>query len=676
LPPDAAGFTGRVEHLRQLDSVLSNAGTAVVISAIAGTAGVGKTALAVHWAHANADRFPDGQLYVNLRGFDPGGSAMAPADAVRGFLDALDVPPDRIPADLGAQVGLYRSLIADKRLLIVLDNARDTDQVRPLLPGARGCLALVTSRNELGGLVAAEGAHPITLDLLMPAEARRMLERRLGTARVAAEPDAVDDIINRCVRLPLALAIVSARAATHPRFPLSALATELHEARSGLDALDAGDAATDVRAVFSWSYRALGDRAARLFRLLGLHPGPDISVPASASLASLPVHEVRPLLTELARAHLINEHKPGRFTFHDLLRAYAAELAHDVDPEPDRRAALHRTFDHYLHTAYAAALLVNPERFPVVLTPAQPGVVPEKLARRRTAEEWFTREHPVLLAVVAHMGLAHPDIPLWQVGWAVADFLLPTGHWRDLLTVQRAALDRARRQADVVGQAHASHGVAVACFRLAHSSEAEENWGEALRLYCDLDDRLAQGRTHLNLSTLCSGGARRAEALSHAQQALELFRSIGHKTWQARALNAVGWAQARLGHYDAALTTGERALALLQEIGDVAGEADVWDSLGFIHHQLGHHDDATGYFNLSRRRWQELGDTYYTASVLVRLGDNHRDAGNSEAAAKSWQEALAILTEIEHPDAEQVRAKLGELVSVPRHGGSATPTVE
>ena len=282
LPGDIPAFAGRSEHLARLDALLSTATaaapTAVVITAVSGTAGVGKTALAVHWAHQIAGRFPDGQLYVNLRGFHPTGQVVDPAAAVRGFLDALGVPAQRIPADPDAQTGLYRSLLAGRRVLVMLDNARDADHARPLLPGAPTTLAVVTSRDALTDLTA-DGAHPLPLDLLTGTEARELLERRLGSTRVAAEPAAVDQIITACARLPLALALVAARAASHPSFRLAALAGEL--ATSSQSVPESRDVIGQVRAVFSWSYRALGPDAARLFRLLGLHPGPDTSAPAA-----------------------------------------------------------------------------------------------------------------------------------------------------------------------------------------------------------------------------------------------------------------------------------------------------------------------------------------------------------------------------------------------------------
>jgi DNA-binding SARP family transcriptional activator len=313
LPRDVPGFVGRMGDLAALDGLLSDsqAGRTVVISAIAGTAGVGKTALAVHWAHRVRDKFPDGQLYVDLRGFDPSGTVKSPAEALRGFLDALRVPAQRVPADLDGQAALYRSALADKRMLVLLDNARDADQVRPLLPDAPECLVVVASRNRLTGLTA-EGAHPILLDLLPVAEAEQLLARRLGAERVAAEPDAVDRIITRCARLPLALAIVAARAADVD-VALATLADELDQAPGDLGSFAADDPRADVRAVFSWSHRALSGAAARLFRLLGLHAGPDFAAPAAASLVGQPVERVEALLAELTRAHLITEHAPGRF---------------------------------------------------------------------------------------------------------------------------------------------------------------------------------------------------------------------------------------------------------------------------------------------------------------------------------------------------------------------------
>jgi DNA-binding SARP family transcriptional activator len=357
LPSATAVFVGRGAQLASLDALLpatAQAGApgpaAVGIAAISGTAGVGKTALAVHWGHRVAAQFPDGQLYADMRGFDPDGAALKPAEVLRGFLDALGVPPARIPEGLPALAGLYRSLLAGKRILVLLDNAEDAAHARPLLPGSPGCLAIVTSRTRLTGLVATEGAFALTLDPLATGDARELLARRIGPDRVAREEKAADDIIAGCAGLPLALTIAAARAGASPGFPLRVFAAELREATRVLDPLNGGDVATDVRAVFSWSYHALTPEAARLFRLLSLHPGPDVALPAAASLAAIGLHQARALLGELTHAHLLAEHVPGRYAFHDLLRAYATELARMHDSIDIRSAAVRRVLDHYLHT--------------------------------------------------------------------------------------------------------------------------------------------------------------------------------------------------------------------------------------------------------------------------------------------------------------------------------------
>ncbi|KAA2266601.1 hypothetical protein F0L68_02365 [Solihabitans fulvus] len=334
---------------------------------------MGKTTLAVHWARQTENRFPDGQLYVNLSGFSTADLPMPTAKAIRGFLDAFAVPPERIPASLDEQAKLYRSLLAGRRMLVVLDNARHSDQARALLPGSTTAMTIVTSRHELTGLVATEDTHLLTLGLLSATEAHELLALRLGRDRVAAEPEAADELIALCARLPLALAIAAARAAARPAFLLATLAEELRDNRARLDPLESKDLATNLRAVFSWSYRSVGADAARMFRLLGVHPGPDISLAAAASLAGTGPVDARVALRELTEAHLLDEHRPGRFAFHELLRAYATEQAATVDSDADRDAAMHRMLDHYLHTGRTAALLVHPPLEPIALDPGQPG---------------------------------------------------------------------------------------------------------------------------------------------------------------------------------------------------------------------------------------------------------------------------------------------------------------
>lgn len=663
LPHRVLDFTGRSAELDQLDELLSrdggDAGTAVVITAIAGTAGVGKTALAVQWAHRVSDQFPDGQLYVNLRGFDPTGSAMKPAEAVRGFLDAFGIPPQQIPTSLEAQAALYRSLLARRRVLVLLDNAADADQVRPLLPGSPGCLVIVTSRDELAGLIASEGAHPVALDLLSLAEARQLLSRRLGESRVSAEKQAVDDIIALSARLPLALTIVAARAAAHQRFRLSALAAELRETGGQLDAFDSGDQATNVRAVFSWSYQRLSDPGRRLFRLLGVHFGPDIATSAVASLAGVPKTQVRPMLAELARAHLVTERIPGRFTFHDLLRAYAAELAHLHDPDDYRSVAKHRVLDHYLHTACRADKLLNRHRDrPFTLVHAEPGVTPESPADQRQALTWFESEHAVLLAALRQAGF---DTHIWQLAWALASFFEYQGHWRDWRESQAAALEAAQRQSDRQAQALSHDLLGRAFIQLNRYDQARIHLQHALDLFRELGDHIGQADVHRNLSWVFDRQERYEEALPHARQALLLFQAAGHQSGHARALNAVGWFHAQLGDPQQALICCQQALDLQREIGDRFGQAETYDSLGYAHHRLGHLREATACYQQALTLYHEFGDRYNEADTLAYLGDVHQTFSDFEAARIAWQHALAIFEQLGHPGANRVRAKMREL---------------
>jgi tetratricopeptide (TPR) repeat protein/transcriptional regulator with XRE-family HTH domain len=674
LPPDVWGFTGRTAELDRLDELLAVSTpkpSTVVITAVSGTAGVGKTALAVHWAHRVADRFPDGQLYVNLRGFDISGQAVDPAAAVRGFLDALQVPAQRIPTAPDAQAALYRSLLAGRRMLIVLDNARDTAQVRPLLPGAAGCRVVVTSRNQLTSLVAAHGAQSLTVDLLNPDEARHLLAHRLGTDRVAAEPDAVEKIIARCARLPLALTLVAARATIRPDTALGTLAGELDDADQRWRTLTGDEPSSDVRAVFSWSYAALTPDAARLFRLTGLHPGPDLTAPAAASLTALPLEEARPLLAELNRANLIVEHAPGRYGLHDLLHAYAADLAYTTDPDSQRHAATHRVLDHYLHSADIADRLLYPVRDRFTLTPVQPGVTPERLSDRQQALDWFTAEHPVLLAVVDHAAATSFDTHAWQLGWTVAVFLDWQGLWHDEAATCQVALAAAQRLADPAAEARAHRTLAHADTELGRFNDADTHLSRALDLYRRIGDQTEQAHTHFRLSALRERQENLPQALDHLLQALDLYRAVGHHVGQAVALSDIGWTYALLGDHQQALTSCQRALPLHREVGNQDGEAGTWSSLGYAHHHLGHYTEAEVCHKRALDLYRDLGNRRMEATVLAHLGDTHRAAGSPAAARHAYRQALAILTDLDHPDAGTVRGKLDAVESSrPAPGGA------
>jgi DNA-binding SARP family transcriptional activator/tetratricopeptide (TPR) repeat protein len=661
LPADVPCFTGRVRALAHLDEVYAGSlrqHTAVVTAVISGTAGVGKTTLAVRWAHLVADRFPDGQLYVNLRGFDPARSPTTPGEAVRGFLDALGVAPERIPPGEQAQVGLYRSLLAGRRVLILLDNARDAEQVRPLLPGAAGCMVVVTSRDQLTGLVATEGARPLSLDLLSTAEARDLLAGRLGRTRVDTEPAAVDELIAGCARLPLALAVVAARAVTNDGFPLASLAGELRSARGGLAAFDGGDPGTDVRAVFSWSYRQLGEPAARLFRLLGTHAGPDIGVASAASLAGCPPARARGLLAELARAHLVAEHAPGRFGLHDLLRAYAAELAVAVDTAAERRAALHRVLEHYLHTGQAAALLVKPTKVPLDLDPAPPGVTAERLTTHPQAMAWFTAELRALLAAVQQAAAEGLDEHAWRLAWTLTQFSGRRGRWQELATAQTVALAAARRLGDPVAQAHAHDGLGSAYGWLHDHRRAEEHLRRAGDLFRAAGDRRSQARMLRMTAWVYEQQGRFEEAFAQDEQALLLYQEIGDRNGQADVLNALGWYHGQLGRYGQSLRFCGEALELFRAMGNRPGQAHTSDSLGFAHQHLGHHTEAMIWYARALELFVELGDRVQEATVLTHIGDAWRMVEDAAAASTAWRRALAIFDELGHRNAEDVRAKL------------------
>ncbi|MEV0425546.1 NB-ARC domain-containing protein [Micromonospora sp. NPDC050495] len=475
LPPAVSHISGRSAELAALDAVIAPDAPAgcAVIAVIGGMAGVGKTALAVHWAHQVAGRFPDGQLYVNLRGCDPDGPPMPPDAVVRDFLTALGVPAGQIPATTAARIALYRSLLYNRRMLLVLDNAHTVEQVRPLLPASSGCLVLVTSRSRMAGLIAADGARSVMLDVLAVDAAGDLLARRLGAHRVAAEPHAVRDVVERCGGLPLALVLVAARALAHPGVALDTLAVRLFDRGREPNALG-GDPATELETAFSWSYRRLSPPAARLFRLLSLHPGRDVRAAAAASLAALPLAEAILRLSELSGAALVTERRPGWYALHGLVGAYAGDLAAQTDPEDARHAATVRLLDHYVHSARAAAAVLDPgdDPDPVPLAPPAAGVIPEPPHTDRSpATAWFDERRPVLQSVLHHAIGAGFAAHAWHLAWSLDTYLAHGGHRPDRVDVWQVALRAADRLDDPDARAVARRRLADASIRLDRTVE-------------------------------------------------------------------------------------------------------------------------------------------------------------------------------------------------------------
>ena len=663
LPLRVPVFVGRRAEMASLDLLLAaegdEGGAPVVIAAVSGPAGVGKTALAVHWAHRVRASFPDGQLYVDLRGFGATASPVRSGEAMRVFLDALAVPRHRIPVGLVEQAGLYRSLVADRRILVVLDNARDPEQVRPLLPGGDATRVVVTSRNPLLGLVVAEGARPLPLDAMSEGEARELLRPRLGSGRIEREPEATAEIVARCGGLPLALALVAARVAAHPRFTLQELARELRGSGTPLDAMTTGqDETTDLRQVFSWSYATLSDQGKTMFRALGLHPGPHIAQAAAASMSSRDLEGTRSTLAELQDAGLVTEIRPGTYGLHDLLHAYAQELAEQHEPQAAQDAVVHRLLDHYLLTAVAADRQLEPHRDPIDLPAPRAGTVPGEPGTRAAALAWFAQELPVLLRAVELAAAKGLDGHAWRLPWALVTYFDLQGHWQAFKATQGAALTAAQRLGNAEAEGRALRHLANATIQMGDLDEADGYLQRALALFERLDDVAAQANAHMNLSLLRERQERVEESNDHAEAALRLYRAAGHRVGEGIALNSLGYGHALLGNLETALDCCHQALELDRANGHRKGEAHTADSLGFIYGRLGDHAQATRYFGHALDLFQEFGDLYNQADALLNLGDVFADAGDQAAATRSWRAAAEILGQLDHPREADARQRL------------------
>lgn len=665
LPAALGPLIGRTPELAQLSDLVgatTEQNTVVAVTAIGGVGGIGKTALALHWAHHNTDQFPDGQLFVNLRGFDPSGEPLTPTLAVRGFLVALGVESAAIPTGLDEQVGLYRSLVAGKRMLVVLDNARDSAQVMPLLPGSPTCTVLVTSRDRLTGLVTTHGAQPLALDFLEEHQARDVLAQRLGRRRLEAEPEAVTELLTYCAGLPLALSILAGRAHTHPKLPLATLADELHDTRTRLDALNTGDAHTNLDTVLSWSYAALTSQQAAVFGLLGIAAGPDISVHAVANLANLPMPQARTVLRELTRVSLVDEHAPGRYRMHDLTRLSATNHAQHNQPSQDRETALRRLTDFYLHTAFSGMQLLNPAHERVKLDEPAVGCHPYPLADHAEALTWFDAEHPNLLAIQQLAIERDWHHPVWQLAWTTSIYHYRRGHFHDQLTALRAGLAAADHLQDPIIQSRVHRYLGEARVRAGHHAEAIDHLQRALTLAEHVNDRHGQAHTHHYFASVWEDLGNDQRALEHAHRCLSLYQALQEPTGEADAHILVGWHSARLGYQNQARPHLETALDLHRRHRDLDGEAATLYCLGYLDHCTGHYTQALEHYQSALYLRRAAGNTTQEADSWERLGDVHTAVCQHNQARHAWQQALHLYqTHHRTTDADRVQQQLNTL---------------
>ncbi len=659
LPARPRLFTGRTNELARLTAALGGgedpAGL-VVISVISGAGGVGKSWLALHWAHQHLDQFPDGQLWVNLRGFDPSGEPVPAQTAIRGFLDGLGVDLVAVPAEPEAAAALYRSLVAGKRMLVVLDNAATSGQVIPLLPGGAGCAVLVTSRRKLTGLVTGHGAQPLDLGVLPGDQARELLARHLGTARLAAEPDAVTSLLTSCAGLPLAISITATRAAAHPSFPLAVLAAELQEAITRLDALESADLTASVRAALSWSHHSLGSRAARVLGLLALTPGQDISLLAAASLTALTPAAARTTLRELEAVSLLHEDVPGRHRMHDLIRLHAAEQARRDQPEAERTAALRRVTDFYLHTAVAADRMLTSHRSPIELSMPAAGCIPYQPADVAAALAWLGTEHSCLLATQALAIEQGWYSHAWQLAWALSPYHQRQGDSRSELVIRQAGLTAAAHLRQPALEADAHRWLGEACGNAGLHAKALDHVTRAIALTERLGDT---ARLAANLWTLASIWEQQQDyyqALVHATRSHHLFQTLGDPVREASALTAVGWYHARLGHLGQAAAASHAALAMHRRHHYRAGEAGTLDTLGYIAVHTGHPAQAISYYNRAVVICREVGHRRGEADILDRLAEVHAASGQLDNARSAWQRALTLY-QAQHRTADAARVQ-------------------
>ncbi len=664
LPAAPAGFTGRETELvvlsRAVDATTATTATTVVITAVAGAGGIGKTWLALHWAHHHLDRFPDGQLFVDLRGFSPDGDPVDPLTVLRGFLDAIGIDPAGVTGGVAEHSARYRSEVAGKRVLIVLDNAGSAGQVIPLLPGTPTCVVVITSRKTLTELLQRHGARHLSLTVLDKEEAYALLALRVGDERLAAEPDAVTELIRSCGGYPLALAVVAGRAHIHPNTLLAEFAAELRDL--GLDALDDANPTASLPAVLSWSMRALTTEQRLAFGLLGIAPGADIGLPAAASLTALSLPRARLVLRALEETSLLHRQGHDRYSMHDLIRDHAASTAHQHLPADTRQMALLRLIEFYLRTARAADMLLEPMHSPSPLDERGPGCEPFPLTTRVEAGEWFAAELPNLLAAQRLAVEQGWRKAVWQFAWSLDIILRRQGRTRDRLATWRAGLAAVDHDdpPEVHVEIHENLGHAAAYVGLR--DEATKNLKHALTLAEQTCDVGSQARIHVALAQAYGQHNLPHAALNHATSALRLHQDIDLPMAKAIALNSVGWYNARLGRYDQARIHCEAALLLARRVRHPDIEADILDSLGYIANHTGNHHDAVEHYRSALGLYRAASADYYFADTLGRLGHAYYALGRFEQTRMVWLEALEFFRQQgRDEDAEQVRRQLDDL---------------
>ena len=646
LPMDVRPFTGRGEQLSDLNRVLLGEGgvedaTTAIVSAVLGTAGVGKTALAVHWAHRSRESFPDGQLYVDLRGYDPHQPVSA-AQALAGFLIALGVPRPEIPLRLEERAARYRTTLDGRRLLVVLDNAASAAQVRHLLPGSPRCRVLITSRDSLSAFVAMHGAHRVVLDALSRTDALQLLRALIGE-RIDAERPAAVDLAEQCARLPLALRVAAQLVLSRPTEALASLVAELGDHQRRLDLLDLGDdPRTAVRAVFSWSYARLADLPARLFRFLGLHPGPDIDAHSAAALADEPVDTVRQALEVLARAHLLNRTAAGRYTMHDLLRAYAAELTDRQDSAAGHRAALTRLLDHCLAASAAAMDILYPAERHLRPAVEHSGTGLPPLRTAEEARAWLTATQPTLVALCSRTTEPGPSGHTVRIATTLHRHYERSGHYTDALTIHTHALRAARSAGDTRGEVEVLACLGAVHRRLGDYDSARQLHDTALVLCRSTDYPAGEARHLTNLGVLLELRGRYRQAAEHHEQAVALFRSAGDAPGEADVLNNLGIVLELLEDFTASAERYEQALELYRAAQHLVGEASALGNLGILTARQGNHTAAAGYFERALALFRRLANPAGTGHALSNLGNALSALDRHQEAAEHQREALRL----------------------------------